>query len=129
MFLDEEHYGDRMAYLAAPAEAMKTEYDAVCRAGLVLQVDCPDLAAGRAGFPSDKRGLADFRRYAEENVAALNAGLRDIPPDRVRLHLCWGNYEGPHDRDVPLREILDIVLTARAAMITSIGSQRPPLGP
>jgi 5-methyltetrahydropteroyltriglutamate--homocysteine methyltransferase len=122
MFMDDEHYGDRTAYLAALAEAMKTEYDAIHRAGLVLQVDCPDLAAGRAAFPFDVAGLGEFRRYVEENVAALNAALRDVPPERVRLHLCWGNYEGPHDRDVPLRDILDIVLTARAGTISFEGA-------
>jgi 5-methyltetrahydropteroyltriglutamate--homocysteine methyltransferase len=122
MFIDDEHYGDRTAYLAALAAAMKTEYDAIHRAGLTLQVDCPDLAAGRAAFGYDDAGAKEFRRYVEENVAALNEGLRDVPPERVRLHLCWGNYEGPHDRDVPLREILDIVLTARAGTISFEGA-------
>jgi 5-methyltetrahydropteroyltriglutamate--homocysteine methyltransferase len=122
MFMDDEHYGERTAYLAALAEAMKTEYDAIHRAGLVLQLDCPDLAAGRSAFPFDEAGLADFRTYVEENVAALDAALRDIPPERVRLHLCWGNYEGPHDRDVPLRDVLDIVLTARAGTISFEGA-------
>jgi 5-methyltetrahydropteroyltriglutamate--homocysteine methyltransferase len=101
---------------------MKTEYDAVHRSGLVLQLDCPDLAAGRAGFPDGDEGLRAFRRYVEENVAALNQALRDIPPERVRLHMCWGNYEGPHHRDVPLRDVLDIVLTARVGTISFEGA-------
>ncbi|MHA6629196.1 cobalamin-independent methionine synthase II family protein [Pseudonocardia sichuanensis] len=118
MFVDDEHHGDRLAYLAALAEAMKTEYDAIHRAGLVLQVDCPDLAAGRAAFPDGEEGLRAHRERVAENVAALNTALRDVPRERVRLHMCWGNYEGPHHRDVPLRDILDIVLTARAATIS-----------
>jgi 5-methyltetrahydropteroyltriglutamate--homocysteine methyltransferase len=122
MFMDDEHYGERTSYLAALAEAMKAEYDAIHRAGLLLQVDCPDLAAGRASFPDDADGLRGFRRFAEENVAALNEGLRDVPPERVRLHMCWGNYEGPHHRDVPLRDVLDIVLTARAGTISFEGA-------
>jgi 5-methyltetrahydropteroyltriglutamate--homocysteine methyltransferase len=115
MFVDDEHHGDRLAYLEALAEAMKTEYDAIHRAGLVLQVDCPDLAAGRAAFPDGEEGLRAHRERVEDNVAALNRALRDVPRERVRLHMCWGNYEGPHHRDVPLGEVLDIVLTARAA--------------
>jgi 5-methyltetrahydropteroyltriglutamate--homocysteine methyltransferase len=122
MFMADEHYGERAAYLTALAEAMKTEYDAIHRAGLTLQVDCPDLAAGRSRFPFDDAGLKAFRRYVEESVDALDIALRDIPPERVRLHLCWGNYEGPHDRDVPLRDILDIVLTARAGTISFEGA-------
>ncbi|NMH79644.1 cobalamin-independent methionine synthase II family protein [Pseudonocardia xinjiangensis] len=122
MFMRDEHYGDRTAYLIALAEAMKTEYDAVHRAGLVLQVDCPDLAASRAEFPDDAEGLRAFRGLVEENVAALNRALRDVPPERVRLHMCWGNYEGPHHRDVALRDVLDIVLTARAGTISFEGA-------
>jgi 5-methyltetrahydropteroyltriglutamate--homocysteine methyltransferase len=122
MFMDDEHYGDRTAYLSALAEAMKTEYDAIHRAGLVLQVDCPDLAACRTWYPDGDDGLRAFRRYVEENVAALNQGLRDIPPERVRLHMCWGNYEGPHHRDVPLRDVLDIVLTAAVGTISFEGA-------
>ncbi len=122
MFVDDEHYGDRGAYLAALAEAIKTEYDAISRAGLVLQVDCPDLAAGRAAFPDGDEGLRAHRARVEENVAALNAALRDVPRERVRLHMCWGNYEGPHHRDVPLRDVLDIVLTAHAGTLSFEGA-------
>ena len=118
MFVDDEHHGDRLAYLAALAEAMKTEYDAIHRAGLVLQVDCPDLAAGRSAFPDGAEGLRAHRERAAQNVDALNTALRDVPRERVRLHMCWGNYEGPHHRDVPLRDVLDIVLTARAGTIS-----------
>ncbi|HYH29294.1 MAG TPA: cobalamin-independent methionine synthase II family protein [Pseudonocardia sp.] len=122
MFVDDEHYGDRSAYLAALAEAMKNEYDAIHRAGLVLQVDCPDLAAGRSAFPDGDEGLRAHRERVAENVAALNTALRDVPRERVRLHMCWGNYEGPHHRDVPLRDVLDIVLTARAGTLSFEGA-------
>jgi 5-methyltetrahydropteroyltriglutamate--homocysteine methyltransferase len=101
---------------------MKTEYDAVHAAGLLLQLDCPDLAVSRARFPPDDAGLAAFRRFAAENVAALNHALRDIPADRVRLHLCWGNAEAPHVCDVPLRDVLDIALGARAGTLSFEGA-------
>ncbi|HET8631170.1 MAG TPA: cobalamin-independent methionine synthase II family protein [Thermomicrobiales bacterium] len=121
LFLENRHYPDHEAYLFALADAMKVEYDAIHQAGFVLQVDCPDLAMGRhiqfAGL-----SLADFRRNAELHVAALNRALADIPPDRLRMHLCWGNYEGPHHRDVALRDIIDIVFTARPSAISFEGA-------
>jgi 5-methyltetrahydropteroyltriglutamate--homocysteine methyltransferase len=111
-FLKNEHYPSREAYLARLVDIMKEEYDAIHRAGFVLQVDCPDLAMGRhLAFPQVSN--AEFVKIAAANVEALNHALRDIPPDRMRLHLCWGNYEGPHHRDIPLREILGVVLKAR----------------
>jgi 5-methyltetrahydropteroyltriglutamate--homocysteine methyltransferase len=122
LFLADEHYGDREAYLDALAEAMKTEYDAVHAAGLLLQLDCPDLAVTRAAFAPDDAGLREYRWLVAQNVAALNQALRDIPPERVRLHMCWGNYEGPHHRDVPLRDVLDIVLGASAQTISFEGA-------
>jgi 5-methyltetrahydropteroyltriglutamate--homocysteine methyltransferase len=120
-FLRNEHYPSREAYLARLAEVMKEEYDAIVRAGLVLQVDCPDLAMSRHLAFADL-GTAEFLKIAEANVEALNHALRDIPPDRARLHLCWGNYEGPHHRDVPLRDILPIVLGARPQAISLEGA-------
>jgi 5-methyltetrahydropteroyltriglutamate--homocysteine methyltransferase len=122
MFVDDEHYGDRTAYLAALAEAMKTEYDAIVRAGLVLQVDCPDLAAGRVAFPDGQDGLGAHRERMAENIAALNTALMDVPRERVRLHVCWGNYEGPHHRDVPLRDVLDVLLTAHVGTLSFEGA-------
>jgi 5-methyltetrahydropteroyltriglutamate--homocysteine methyltransferase len=111
-FLPNEHYATREAYLARLVDVMKEEYEAIHRAGFVLQVDCPDLAMGRhLAFPDVSD--AEFVKIAAGNVEALNHALRDIPPDRLRLHLCWGNYEGPHHRDIPLREILGVVLKAR----------------
>jgi 5-methyltetrahydropteroyltriglutamate--homocysteine methyltransferase len=111
-FLRNEHYPSREAYLARLVDVMKDEYDAIHRAGFLLQVDCPDLAMGRhLAFP--ELSNAEFVKIAAANVEALNHALRDIPADRMRLHLCWGNYEGPHHRDIPLREILPVVLRAR----------------
>jgi 5-methyltetrahydropteroyltriglutamate--homocysteine methyltransferase len=120
-FLRNEHYPSREAYLARLVDVMKEEYDAIHRAGFVLQVDCPDLAMGRhlafAGLSN-----AEFVKIAEANVEALNHALRDIPPDRLRLHLCWGNYEGPHHRDIPLREILRVALRARPQALSFEGA-------
>jgi 5-methyltetrahydropteroyltriglutamate--homocysteine methyltransferase len=120
-FLKNEYYPSREAYLARLVDVMKEEYDAIHRAGFVLQVDCPDLAMGRhLAFPDLSN--AEFLKIAAANVEALNHALRDIPPDRLRLHLCWGNYEGPHHRDIPLREILPIALRARAQAISFEGA-------
>jgi 5-methyltetrahydropteroyltriglutamate--homocysteine methyltransferase len=120
-FLPNEHYPSREAYLARLVDVMKDEYDAIHRAGFVLQVDCPDLAMGRhLAFPD--KSNAEFVKIAEGNVEALNHALRDIPADRIRLHLCWGNYEGPHHRDIPLREIVRVVLKARPQALSLEGA-------
>jgi 5-methyltetrahydropteroyltriglutamate--homocysteine methyltransferase len=111
-FLENRYYPSHEAYVFALADAMKQEYDAISQAGLLLQVDCPDLAAGRSTLFAHAP-LEEFRRWATANIEALNYAVRDIPADRMRLHLCWGNYEGPHHHDVPLREIIDLVLQAR----------------
>jgi 5-methyltetrahydropteroyltriglutamate--homocysteine methyltransferase len=120
-FLRNEHYPSREAYLARLVDIMKEEYDAIHRAGFLLQVDCPDLAMGRHLAFADLSN-ADFVKIAEANVEALNHALRDIPPDRLRLHLCWGNYEGPHHRDIPLREILGVALKARPRALSFEGA-------
>jgi 5-methyltetrahydropteroyltriglutamate--homocysteine methyltransferase len=117
LFLGNTHYPSREAYLAAIAEAMREEYAAIVGAGYVLQVDCPDLAMGRHIQFGDA-SLDEFRRQAALNVEALNHALGDLPPEQLRMHLCWGNYEGPHHRDVPLRDVLDIVLRARPSAIS-----------
>jgi 5-methyltetrahydropteroyltriglutamate--homocysteine methyltransferase len=122
LFHGNRHYPDREAYLLAVAEAMKTEYDAIHAAGLLLQLDCPDLAVSRRFFPPDDEGLAAFRRHVRTNVEVLNHALRDVPPERVRLHLCWGNSAAPHTRDVPLRDVLDIALEARAGTLSFEGA-------
>jgi 5-methyltetrahydropteroyltriglutamate--homocysteine methyltransferase len=120
-FLRNEHYLTREAYLARLVDVMKEEYDAIHRAGFVLQIDCPDLAMSRhLAFP--EKSNAEFVKIAEANVEALNHALRDIPPDRMRLHLCWGNYEGPHHRDIPLREIIRVALTARPQALSFEGA-------
>ena len=120
-FLRNEHYPTREAYLARLVDVMKEEYDAIHRAGFVLQVDCPDLAMSRhLAFP--ELSNAEFLKIAEGNVEALNHALRDIPPDRMRLHLCWGNYEGPHHRDIPLEQILPIALKARPQALSFEGA-------
>jgi 5-methyltetrahydropteroyltriglutamate--homocysteine methyltransferase len=120
-FLRNEHYPSREAYLARLTDVMKEEYDAIARAGFVLQVDCPDLAMSRH-LAFAELTTAQFVKIAEANVEALNHALRDIPPDRLRMHLCWGNYEGPHHRDVPLRDILPVVLKARPHAISLEGA-------
>jgi 5-methyltetrahydropteroyltriglutamate--homocysteine methyltransferase len=112
LFFRDDHYGNHEAYLFAIADAMRHEYETVARAGFILQLDCPDLAMGRhiqfAGL-----GLEEFRRMAHLHLAALDHAVANIPPEQLRIHLCWGNYEGPHHYDVPLADILDLVLAAR----------------
>jgi len=112
LFFRNDHYGSHEAYLFAIADAMRPEYETVARAGFILQLDCPDLAMGRhiqfAGL-----GLEEFRRMARLHLAALDHAVANIPPEQLRLHLCWGNYEGPHHYDVPLADILDLVFAAR----------------
>ncbi|MBV8771144.1 MAG: cobalamin-independent methionine synthase II family protein [Deltaproteobacteria bacterium] len=116
-FLTNKYYPKHEAYLQALAEAMRTEYEAISAAGLILQVDCPDLAMSRHVQFKDLN-LADFRKTIELHIDVLNHALVNVPADRVRLHLCWGNYEGPHHHDVALRDILDIVLKARVGAIS-----------
>jgi len=121
LFLPDHHYGSHEAYLAALADAMKTEYQAIHDAGLLLQVDCPDLAMGRH-IQFNDLSVPQFRKKAALHVEALNHALAGIPAESVRLHLCWGNYEGPHHRDVPLKDIIDVVLKANVAAISFEGS-------
>jgi len=112
LFFRDDHYGNHEAYLFAIADAMRQEYETVARAGFILQLDCPDLAMGRhiqfAGL-----GLEEFRKMARLHLAALDHAVANIPPEQLRIHLCWGNYEGPHHYDVPLADILDLVFAAR----------------
>jgi 5-methyltetrahydropteroyltriglutamate--homocysteine methyltransferase len=116
VFMPNRYYPGTEEYLFALADAMKTEYDAIHQAGLVLQLDCPDLAMGWAVGPEVT--IADFRRKVAQRLAALEHATRDIPADRMRLHLCWGNYEGPHVTDIPLAEIIDLVLAARPSALS-----------
>jgi 5-methyltetrahydropteroyltriglutamate--homocysteine methyltransferase len=117
-FIINLHYPSEEAYVAALAEVLKTEYRAIVEAGFVLQIDAPDLGSARN---NQYRHLTDdeFReRIAERNIAALNAAIDGLPADRVRLHICWGNYEGPHTHDLPLTKIIDIAFKARVGAIS-----------
>lgn len=120
LFLPNLFYPSREAYLVALADAMRTEYRTIADAGFIVQLDCPDLAMGRH-LQFAHCSLEEFRREAALNVEALNHAVQDIPPERMRLHLCWGNYEGPHHLDVELKDIIDIALRARPAGISLEG--------
>ncbi len=113
LFLPNQHYPSRQAYLEALAEAMAAEYEAIAAAGLDLQLDCPDLALSRHMMFQDLSDDA-FVAEARTNVAALNQALRNVPRDRVRVHICWGNYEGPHVCDIGLERVLDVLMSVRA---------------
>ncbi len=117
LFFRNDHYPSQEAYLHAIAEAMRHEYETVAKAGFTLQVDCPDLAMGRHIQYADL-SLEEFRKRAHLHVEALNHALANIPPEQLRIHLCWGNYEGPHHCDVPLADIIDIVFRARPSAIS-----------
>jgi 5-methyltetrahydropteroyltriglutamate--homocysteine methyltransferase len=116
LFQPNEYYPTRDEYLEALANAMKSEYEAIVAAGLFLQIDAPDLAMGRHIMYRDVSD-AEFVASVEVHVEAINHALRDVPGDRVRLHLCWGNYEGPHHLDIPLEQIIHAVLEAKPATI------------
>jgi 5-methyltetrahydropteroyltriglutamate--homocysteine methyltransferase len=116
LFFRNDHYPSQDIYLAAIAEAMRHEYETIANAGIVLQIDCPDLAMGRHIQYADL-SLPDFRKRAEAHVEALNHATANIPPEQLRMHVCWGNYEGPHHCDVPLSDIIDIVFKARPSAI------------
>jgi 5-methyltetrahydropteroyltriglutamate--homocysteine methyltransferase len=111
-----EHYDTFEGYLDALAAALQVEYEAIVSNGFLLQLDCPDLALERHTSYRD-RPLADFVDFVEMVVAAINNAVRNIPREKIRLHACWGNYEGPHDRDVALRDILPAILHAKAGAI------------
>ena len=111
------HYASRREYLFALADALRTEYRAIVEAGYTLQVDCPDLAMGRHVEFGD-RPLEEFRANVDLHVQALNHGLEGIDPERVRVHVCWGNYAGPHHHDVALGDILDAIYEVRASGIS-----------
>jgi 5-methyltetrahydropteroyltriglutamate--homocysteine methyltransferase len=116
LFFRNEHYPSEEAYIFAIADAMRYEYETITRAGVVLQIDCPDLGMGRHIQYADL-SLPEWRKKAELHVEALNHALANIPPDRLRMHLCWGNYEGPHHCDVALADVIDIVFRARPSAI------------
>jgi len=121
-WLKNDYYPSDEAYLFALAEAMREEYKAIVDAGFLLQIDNPDLPDGWQIYP--EKSVAEYHKYAELRVDALNHALRDIPPERVRFHTCWGSYHGPHKYDIPLRDIVDLVLKVRADTI-SIEASNP----
>ena len=112
LFFANEYYPDHEAYLFALAEGLRHEYEAIAAEGIILQIDCPDLAMGRHVQYADL-DLAEFRKRIGLHIAALNHAVANIPAERLRMHLCWGNYPGPHHCDVPLADIVDLVWTAK----------------
>lgn len=117
LFFRNDYYRTTEEYLYAIADAMREEYEAVTKSGLILQLDCPDLAMGRHIQHADL-SLADFRKAAQLHIEVMNHALASIPAEQLRLHLCWGNYEGPHHCDVPMADIIDLVFTARPSGIS-----------
>lgn len=120
-FLENRYYPSHEAYLEALAAVMKDEYEAIHAAGFVLQIDCPDLAMVRHLRHSDLSN-AEFRKFVALHIEVLNEATKNIPAEQMRLHLCWGNYEGPHHLDIPLKEIIDLVLKGRPAAISFEGA-------
>ncbi len=116
LFFGNEYYPSDEEYVFAIAEAMRHEYETIAAAGLTVQLDCPDLAMGRHSAYA-VLDLADFRKRAEMNIEALNYGVRNIPAEQLRMHLCWGNYPGPHHCDVAMSCIIDLVWKAKPRTI------------
>ena len=116
LFFGNEYYPSDEEYVFAIAEAMRHEYETIAAAGLTVQLDCPDLAMGRHSAYA-VLDLADFRKRAEMNIEALNYGVRNIPAEQLRMHLCWGNYPGPHHCDVAMSYIIDLVWKAKPRTI------------
>jgi 5-methyltetrahydropteroyltriglutamate--homocysteine methyltransferase len=117
LFFRNDHYKDFESYIYAIADAMRHEYETVAKNGFVLQIDCPDLGMGRH-IQYANLNLTEFRKRAQLHIEALNHALANIPAEQLRMHLCWGNYEGPHHRDVPLADIIDIVFKAKPMAIS-----------
>jgi 5-methyltetrahydropteroyltriglutamate--homocysteine methyltransferase len=116
LFLQNDYYPSRENYLEALANAMKGEYETIVAAGLDLQLDCPDLALSRHMLFND---LSDdeFIRIAGSHVEALNYALSDVPKEKVRVHICWGNYEGPHVCDIPMSKMFDTLMATKAGYV------------
>ncbi|MGC1523955.1 MAG: cobalamin-independent methionine synthase II family protein [Steroidobacteraceae bacterium] len=112
LFQPNDYYPTSDDYLTAIAEALRFEYEAIVSAGIILQIDAPDLAMGRHTMYRH-RSLEEFDTLAARHIEVLNHALRNVPADRVRMHVCWGNYEGPHHHDVPMERLLPIVLKAK----------------
>ena len=112
LFQPNDFYSSQDEYLAALAEGLRIEYEAIANAGVILQIDAPDLAMGRHTMYRE-RSLEEFESLAARHIEVLNHALRNVPADRVRMHVCWGNYEGPHHHDVPMERLLPVVLKAK----------------
>ncbi|HEX5460228.1 MAG TPA: cobalamin-independent methionine synthase II family protein [Steroidobacteraceae bacterium] len=112
LFQPNDFYSTQDGYLEALAEALRSEYEAIVAAGIVLQIDAPDLGMGRHTMYRD-RTEDEFTVLAAKHIEVLNHALRNVPADRVRMHVCWGNYEGPHHHDIPLARLLPVVLRAK----------------
>jgi len=120
-FFTNEHYATREEYVFAIAEAMRFEYEAIAAAGATVQVDCPDLAMGRhAAYAHLSRD--EYRATIAVNIEALNHAVRNIPAEQLRMHLCWGNYPGPHHCDAPITDLIDIVFGAKPQTILFEGA-------
>jgi 5-methyltetrahydropteroyltriglutamate--homocysteine methyltransferase len=116
-FQPNAYYPSHRAYIEAVAEAMKEEYEAIAEAGLILQVDCPDLAMSRhTGFQDMTE--SEFLKTIEHHIETLNHALAKVPASSARMHVCWGNYEGPHDHDIPLERIINVILKAKPQAIS-----------
>lgn len=120
-FLGNKYYKSREEYLRALAAVMKDEYDAIAQAGFTLQVDCPDLASGWNNQFA-RATLPEFRDVVKLHLEVLDEATRDVPPEQLRLHLCWGNYAGPHNHDLPMKDIIDLVFASRASAISFEGA-------
>lgn len=116
LFLQNDHYPTREAYLAALADAMREEYETIVAAGLDLQLDCPDLALSRHMLFNDLSD-AEFVKIAESHVEALNHALENVPQDRVRVHICWGNYEGPHVCDIDMAKVFPVLMKTKSRYV------------
>lgn len=117
LFFRNDYYKDFESYIYAIADAMRDEYETIAKAGFVVQIDCPDLAMGRHIQYADL-DLPAFRKRIQLHIEALNHAVKNIPVEQLRMHLCWGNYEGPHHFDVPLADIIDIVFSAKPCAIS-----------
>ena len=121
IFFNNNFYDTREEYVFAIAEAMRHEYEAIAEAGAVVQLDCPDLAMGRHSSYANLT-TEEFRSTIAVNIEALNHAVRNIPAEQLRMHLCWGNYPGPHNHDVPIADIIDIVWSAKPKTVLFEGA-------
>ncbi len=121
VFFGNDYYSTHEEYVFAIAEAMRYEYETIAASGATVQVDCPDLAMGRHSAYA-QMDMKEFRSTIETNIAALNHAVRNIPAEQLRMHLCWGNYPGPHHHDVPINDIIDIVWKAKPQTVLFEGA-------